>query len=76
MTDWTQTERLESGRWTVIDCRVCTSMEKYRAYNPPLMVCKNDQVMGKTSDKPACEVARSPVGRCGTGGKFYAAKPK
>lgn len=76
MADWSRAERHENGRWTVIDCRTCTSMQFSPIFDPPLMVCANEKVKGKTNDKPACEVARSPVGRCWTGGKFYAGKAK
>ncbi len=76
MADWTKSERHDNGRWIVIDCRTCAFMQRNQAYNPPLMVCTNEHVTGKTTDKPACEVARSPVGRCWTGGKFYEAKKK
>ena len=73
--DWTVAEKFQDGKWVAIDCRQCVSKDLNMCFNPPLMVCIHEEVRGKSTDRPACEVARSPFGACGQHGKFWAQKP-
>ena len=64
-----------SDVWTRADDRRCDACEWHRwetAFKPPLAVCANAACAQEVGViMPACQVARSPQGRCGPAARFY-----
>jgi len=63
--------------WTTangVDCRKCRHQNYNKAFNVPLLVCTNEKVhLSKSTDMPACIVARSQHGKCKPDAKHFEA---
>lgn len=67
----------EMTTWHTIDpaCATCKYIMSHVGFNPPIAICSHEQVkLMRSTDMPACVVARSPHGRCLPKGQYYKGK--
>ena len=65
----------EMTTWHTIDppCSTCKHVVANVAFRPPIPVCSHEKVkLMRSTDMPACVVARSMQGRCLPKGQYWA----